>query len=93
MATPPTGPYLIGNTIHLLCFVDPTPPNPVTYRWRILRLHDSWEPSGQNVSYTPSYYSDFHHLWLYCQVFSNALQVTEGKKVIDVCGMLSILPL
>lgn len=88
MITPPTGPYLINRTINLSCFIDPAPPEPVTYRWRILRAHGVyWEQSWQNISYTPLYYSDFHHLQLYCQVFSNTVQVTEGKKFIEVYGM------
>ena len=94
VVTPPTGPYLIDNTIHLSCFVNPwtmvnlTPPDSVTYRWRILTLSGTRETSGQNMTYTPSYYRDFHYLWLYCQVFSNGIQIIEGKKVIEVHGRL-----
>ena len=90
MVTPPTGPYLIDNTIHLSCFANPTPPDSVTYRWRILTLSGIQETSGQNMTYTPSYYMDFHYLWLYCQVFSNGVQIIEGKKVIEVYGRLRL---
>ena len=84
--TPPAGAYLIDNTIECSCFVDPTPPNPVSYRWRVLRFYGFSQYNGQNTSYTPSYYRDFHHIWFYCEVFSNTVPVTEGKKVIEVHG-------
>ena len=91
MVTPPTGPYLTGNTIHLSCFTNPIPPDPITYRWKVLRLYGFWETSGQNASYTPRYGRDFHHLWWYCQVFSSGVKVTEGKKVIEVHGRLEMI--
>ncbi len=89
IVTPPTGPYrLFDRTIDLSCFVDPTPPDPVTYQWRVFtRSFDSWEPNGQNISYSP-YRRDFHYIWFYCSVLSNAVQVTQGKKVIEVYGRL-----
>lgn len=90
MATPPTGPYLTDSTIELSCFIDPSPPDPVTYKWRLLTgLYGYWEPEGQNISYTPSSdFNDFHHLWFYCRVFSNTVTapVAEEKKVIEVYG-------
>ena len=89
VVTPPTESYLIDNTIHLCCLVNPTPPDSVIYQLRILWLFGSQETSGQST-YTVSYYMDFHYLWLYCQVFSNRVQVIEGKKVIKVYGRLRL---
>jgi hypothetical protein len=91
MVTPPRGPYLIDSTIELSCFIDPTPPDPVIYQWRVLTgLYGYWEPDGQNISYTPSSdFHDFRHLWFYCRVFPNTVKapaVAEGKKTIEVCG-------
>lgn len=90
MITPPMGPYQIGNTINLSCLIDPIPPDPVTYRWRVFQVFSSWDRTGQNVSYTLSHYKDLRHPWLYCEVLSNMLPVTRGKKVIEVNGKLLI---
>lgn len=87
--TPPTGPYLIDRTIDLSCFINPTPPDPVIYRWRILSgIYSSWEPTNQNISFSPNAYDNFHYIWFYCQVFSNAVQIAEGEKAIEVYGKL-----
>ena len=85
--SPPNGPYKIGDAIACSCFVNPTPPEPVTYHWRAPQLYGYFSTNGQNTSFAPSEYFDFHFIWFYCSVrFSNGSLVAEGKRLIQVHG-------
>lgn len=92
MLNPETGPYLIGNSIDCYCSVVPTLPGPVTYQWNVPRLYRSYQSTGQNISYTPYEFWDFHYLHFYCKVLSNSIIVAQGKRLIEVYGeWLSII--
>ena len=87
MLSPPVGPsYQTDHSIECSCFVNPAPPEPVTYQWVVPHLAGHFQRSGQNISYIPYTYRDLRFLWFYCEVFSDATLVAEGKRLIEVHG-------
>ena len=86
LITPSVGPYQLRSTINCFCLINPTPSEPVTYRWDIPRLYGGVTMNGQNISYTPDEYSDLNSILFYCKVLSGSSVLAQGKKLIEVYG-------
>ena len=87
---PASGPFLVNQEIEFTCYVDPAPPEPVTFSWDAVKEANGTttlrsQSSVNTTSYTPQY-KDLHISWFFCKVFSNGRRVGVGRKRIEFHG-------
>ena len=86
---PSQGPFRIGQDVQFMCQVDPTPPDPVTYQWRIVeRSYEGSTSPQQNIS-TFYYYYDYtlRYCYYYCQASVNQTLLGSASRVVEVQGI------
>ena len=88
LTNPSSGPFLTNTVVGFFCFVDPQPPDPVTYNWEFQRnaefsISDLFP--GQNLSHIQLYLS-FRFIWFFCKVYSNDTLVAVGSKLAEYHG-------
>ena len=83
---PSKGPFNFQQTVQFSCFVEPTPLEPVTYRWNTVeRFSGISTYSSQNFSRT--YYSrNLRYCWYSCRVFQNQTLLGSNNKFVEVQG-------
>ena len=82
--------FLVNQEIEFTCYVDPAPPEPVTFSWNAVKDANRAttlrsRSSVNTTSYTPQY-RDLHISWFFCKVFSSGTQVGVGRKRMEFHG-------
>ena len=81
---PASGPFLVNQEIEFTCYVDPAPPEPVTFSWHAVKEANGAttlrsQSSVNTTSYTPRY-SDLHISWFFDSVRCSPM---EHKLVLE----------
>ena len=91
---PSQEPFKIGQNVQFSCFIEPAPPEPVTYRWKAVGEYNPLDfgtrtSNQQNISATYNYnLGTLHYCWYFCQVFMNQTLIGSSSKLIEVHGKL-----
>lgn len=65
--------------------IEPMPPGPVTYQWRMVENPYGGSRTLQNFSRT-FYEDDLHYCYYYCEVVLNGTLVGSASRIIEVQG-------
>ena len=86
VTNPSKGPFNVQQIVQFSCFVEPTPPEPVTYQWNTVDNYfggSSYNSQSFNISY---YYHSLRYCWYSCQVFQNQTLIGSSDKFVEVQG-------
>ena len=92
ITSPSQGPFRISQIVNFSCLIEPTPPDLVTYQWRVLdNAGGGSTSSSQNISRYYRFYSYYlHYCWYSCEVSRNQTLLGSSRRVIEVHGELQI---
>ncbi len=83
---PSQGPFRIGQTVQFSCLIEPTPPDPVTYRWRIVEYARIGHTHTQQ-NYSRSFYNrNLHYCYYLCEVSVNQTLLGSASRIVEVQG-------
>ena len=86
VTNPSEGPFKIAQIVRFSCLVEPTPPEPVTYKWSIMENYYGGSTySSQNFT-RYYYYHSLKYCWYSCQVFQNQTLIGSSDKFVEVQG-------
>ena len=75
------------------CLVEPTPPGPVTYQWRVVNnvygyVRSIW---SQNFSDWYSRYDHLQYAYYFCLVSVNDIPVGSASKMAEIQGKSGVI--
>ena len=96
ITSPSQGPYRLSQIVNFSCLIEPTPPDLVTYQWRVLdNVGGGSTLGGQNISrYSSSssyIYPYLHYCWYSCEVSYNQALLGSSRKIIEIHGEFELV--
>ena len=90
ITVPSQGPFRLGQTVQFSCLIDPIPPDPITYQWRMVEDYYGGTSSQQNFSRTYSIYSNGYMPQCYysCEVLVNQTVLGSTSTLVELQGKL-----